>query len=257
MSAGGSTHGSSSTPHSMARPHRLSSMEYGLALVVGTGMPRSLGVVHLLLARLELPLAHRSEHLEVGIERCDAHLEAHLVVALAGAAVRDVLRLVAVRLFDEVLDDDRPAHRREERVLVLVERVGRSALARNSSTYSSRTSLTMDSTAPIVSAFWRTNSRSWRSWPDVDRERDDVDVVVLLQPLDGDRGVQTAGVCKYDLLPSHAIVPSRVGRLAASAAPRAVVQRSSTGVERECPLDDPSELVERVDEQRRVVFARR
>ena len=37
-SSGGDSHGSSSTPHSMALPHRFSSMEYGLALVTFTGM---------------------------------------------------------------------------------------------------------------------------------------------------------------------------------------------------------------------------
>src|SRR5450759_3617624 len=40
-----------------------------------------------------------------------------------------------------------------------------SALLRNSPTYSSRTSLTTDSTAPMSSALRRTVSRSWRSWP--------------------------------------------------------------------------------------------
>jgi len=39
MSVGGSIQGSSRTPHSMARPHRLSSMEYGDFFVVGTSMP--------------------------------------------------------------------------------------------------------------------------------------------------------------------------------------------------------------------------
>ena len=37
-SAGGATHGSSSTPHSLLRPHRFSSMEYGLFFVSAMGM---------------------------------------------------------------------------------------------------------------------------------------------------------------------------------------------------------------------------
>ena len=40
-SSGGATQGSSSTPHSLLRPHMFSSMEYGLFLVRLTGMPRS------------------------------------------------------------------------------------------------------------------------------------------------------------------------------------------------------------------------
>src|SRR5215210_1304420 len=37
-SSGGDSQGSSNTPHSMALPHRFSSIEYGLALVTFTGM---------------------------------------------------------------------------------------------------------------------------------------------------------------------------------------------------------------------------
>ena len=40
-SAGGVTHGSSSTPVSHERPHRLTSIEYGDALVIGISIPRS------------------------------------------------------------------------------------------------------------------------------------------------------------------------------------------------------------------------
>ena len=72
----------------------------------------------------ELPLAHRGEDLDVGIEHRDAGLEAHLVVALARAAVRDVLRAELVGGVHEVLRDERPRQRRDERVLVLVQGVG-------------------------------------------------------------------------------------------------------------------------------------
>ena len=51
-------------------------------------------------------------------------LEAHLVVALARAAVADEPGSVMVRLLDQMLDDDRARERRDQRVLVLVERVG-------------------------------------------------------------------------------------------------------------------------------------
>ena len=40
-SAGGVTHGSSRTPVSHERPHRLTSIEYGEALVIGISIPRS------------------------------------------------------------------------------------------------------------------------------------------------------------------------------------------------------------------------
>ena len=41
-SAGAAAHGSSRIPHSFARPQRFSSIEYGLALVIGTGILLSL-----------------------------------------------------------------------------------------------------------------------------------------------------------------------------------------------------------------------
>ena len=131
------------------------------------------------------------------------------------------LRPAAVRLLDEVLHDDRPAT--SPRAADTCSRRARwpcSALARNSSTYSSRTSLTIDSTAPMPSAFWRTNSRSWRSWPTSIASAIDVEVLVLAEPLDGDRGVETAGVREYALLaePCGRLSSSRRVRVGARAA---------------------------------------
>ena len=166
-------------------------------------MPRSLGVLHLLLAGLELPLAHRRQHLEIGVERGDADLEADLVVALAGAAVRDVLGLVAVRLDDEVLDDDRARHRREQRVLVLVQRVGAQGLGEELLDVLLADVLDDGLHRTDVQRLLTHELQVLTLLADVDRERDDIDVVMLLEPLDGDRGVQSAGVCEYNLVPSH------------------------------------------------------
>ena len=63
-------------------------------------------------------------HVQVGREGADADLEAHLVVALAGAAVRDGGGAVVLGGLDEVLDDQRAGQRRDQRVAVHVERVG-------------------------------------------------------------------------------------------------------------------------------------
>ena len=62
--------------------------------------------------------------LEVRGERPRGHLEAHLVVALAGAAVGDGVGAVLAGGGHQVLDDDRSRQRRDQRVLVLVEGVG-------------------------------------------------------------------------------------------------------------------------------------
>ncbi len=71
----------------------------------------------------EAPVTHRREHLEIGSERPHADLEPHLVVALARAAVSDRVGTPLPGREHEVLRDDRPRERRDERVLPLVLRV--------------------------------------------------------------------------------------------------------------------------------------
>ena len=51
-----------------------------------------LGVVDLLIAALDVPLAPRGDDLQVGCKVHDGQLKAHLIVALAGAAVADRIR---------------------------------------------------------------------------------------------------------------------------------------------------------------------
>jgi hypothetical protein len=72
----------------MARPQRLSSIEYTFSLVAWIGMSWLGGVGDGVLTG-QPPVAHRGHHLEVGGERHGRHLEADLVVALAGAPVGD------------------------------------------------------------------------------------------------------------------------------------------------------------------------
>ena len=75
----------------------------------------------LLLAR-HVPLACRSDDLELGSERRSTDVESHLVVALACATVRDRECLLFLRNTDEVLCDQRATERRREGVHAFVER---------------------------------------------------------------------------------------------------------------------------------------
>ena len=70
-------------------------------------------------------VADRRDARHVGRERADADLEADLVVALARAAVRDGGGAVLAGGRHEVLDDEWPRERRDQRVAVHVEGVGR------------------------------------------------------------------------------------------------------------------------------------
>jgi hypothetical protein len=82
------------------------------------------GVGQELLAREEIPLAPRRDDLHVRHQRVRAELEADLVVALAGRAVRDGVGTDLLRDLDHVLRDQRPRDRGAEQVLALVHGVG-------------------------------------------------------------------------------------------------------------------------------------
>ena len=78
---------SSRKPVSTARPQTFWSIEYGDFLVTSIGQVVLLGEVDGLVAG-QGEVADRGEARQVRRERADADLEADLVVALAGAAVR-------------------------------------------------------------------------------------------------------------------------------------------------------------------------
>src|SRR5262249_31119717 len=61
---------------------------------------------------------------EIRCQRAESDLEAHLVVTLARATVRDDAAAVCTGGGDEVLDDQWPADRRHQRITVHVQAVG-------------------------------------------------------------------------------------------------------------------------------------
>ena len=82
------------------------------------------GVRDRVLAAADVPLAPRRDHREVRRKRHVGELEANLVVALAGAAVRERIGADATRDFDLAARDERPGHRRAEQVLAVVDGAG-------------------------------------------------------------------------------------------------------------------------------------
>ncbi len=83
-----------------------------------------LGIADGILAALDFPLAPGGDDLELGIQGHDGELEAHLVVALAGAAVGDRLCTLGLGGLDEFLGDQGPGHGGAEQVIALVDRTG-------------------------------------------------------------------------------------------------------------------------------------
>ena len=83
-----------------------------------------LGVRDGVFAAADVPLAPRRDDRKVGRERRVGQLEADLIVALAGAAVRERIGADLAGDFDLAARDERPRHRRAEEVFAVVDRAG-------------------------------------------------------------------------------------------------------------------------------------
>ena len=160
-------------------------------------------------------------HAQVRRERADADLEAHLVVALARAAVGDDRRAVLARGCHEVLDDERPRQRGDQRVAVHVERVG---LQRRQAVLVGELGpgvgdLGLDRAAAKARA--ADDVEVLAALTDVGGDGDDLGAGLLGDPADGHGGVEAAGVGEHDALghcaPFRSVVPwLRIRRLSAT-----------------------------------------
>ena len=191
---------SSRKPVSTARPQTFWSIEYGFFLVVSIGRLCS-SAKAIALSRVSARSRTGAMQLQVGREGGDADLEADLVVALAGAAVGDGGGAVLAGGRDEVLDDDRPGQRRDQRVAVHVEGVG---LQRRAGSTRRRTrrvaSATYGLDGAAVEGALADDLQVLAALADVDGDGDDLGAGGLGDPADGDGGVQAAGVGEDDAL---------------------------------------------------------
>ena len=108
-----------------------------------------------------------------------------------------------LRSGDEVLDDHRPRTATTRAGTALVERVRGERRTQYSSANSSRQSTTSASTAPAARARSGScpSSRRRPYRPGRRRgERDDLDLELLLHPVDGDARVESSAVCEHDAL---------------------------------------------------------
>ena len=170
------------------------------ALVLGDRDLVLLGEVEQRFAALELPLAPRRDHLDVGLQRIIAELEPDLVVALAGRAVTDGVRADLPRNLDLALGDQRPRDRGAEKVIALVLRVR--AEHREDEVADEFLAQVVDEDV------LRPHAEHLRLAPrrldllalaEVGREGHDLRVIFGLQPLQDDRGVEPARVSEHDL----------------------------------------------------------
>ena len=167
--------------------------------MIGISIPRSLGVVDLLVAGQAHPDPHRGDDLEPGIEGVDGDVEPDLVVALAGAAVGDRVGALAAGDLDEELGDQRPGQRGRQRIGALVQRV---RLEVRPDEVADEPLLGVDDVGPRRAGADRPplDALAERAAADVDRQGHDLAAVLLAEPGDGDGRIEPARVGEDDLL---------------------------------------------------------
>ena len=151
-------------------------------------------------------VADRGQHLQMRCQRGESDLEAHLVVALAGAAVRDDATVELPRGGHQMLDDQRPAQRGDQRIAIHVEGIGldggQAVLV--GELVAGVDHHRFDGTAvhgPLPDQLHILAALS-----EVDSDRHHFFAGLPTDPADGHRGVQAAGVGQDDAL-GHEVSP--------------------------------------------------
>ena len=193
MSSGGSFHSSSGAPRSIERPQRFDSALYGLSAVkVGTWCCLAYSIA-------SVRVMPRSR---VGVMTFSLGASARISTSSAtpppAAAVRDRLRVLDAGDVDELLGDQRPRERRAHRRPIVVERVG---LQRRQDEIGGQIPRADRARAPgrrRPRARGRGSLRARAPARDPCVTATISRLVVLLQPGNGDRGVEAARVREDD-----------------------------------------------------------
>ena len=150
-----------------------------------------------LLVAAHLPLAHRGDHLQVGRQRRDRRLDAHLVVPLAGAAVGDRVGPVLAGRVAGQLRQQGAAEGGEERIAPLVAAVRPD---RRGHVVAGELLLGVHDEAlhrPQVERLPAHGVEVVVRLPEVDAQGHDLGVVLVLDPLEHHRRVQAARVQEH------------------------------------------------------------
>ena len=169
------------------------SLAIGILVLLGEGEERGAGG--------ETPLAPGRDDLDVGLERIGRELVAHLVVALAGRAVRDSVGPDFAGDLDQPLGDERPRDRGAQEILALVLGVG--AEHREHVVAHELLAQVLDEDVLGLDAehFGLLAGRlQLFALAEIGGEGDDLRAVFGLQPLEDDGGVQPARIGEDDAL---------------------------------------------------------
>ena len=166
-----------------------------------------LRVGDLLLAAVQFPEAPRRDNVHLRGERVDRQLETHLVVALARAAVADRVRALLQRNLNDALGDDRTRERGAKQILLIGcarlhggdNVVVHELLGQVLDVQLGRAGLERLFLQPV----------QFGTLAHVAGNRDDLAAVMLLEPRNQHRSIQTARIGQYNLVifPFHVCLP--------------------------------------------------
>ncbi len=153
------------------------------------------------LARAEVPFAPGRDHGHVRLERIVGELEAHLIVALAGRAMRHRIRADLLGDLDLLLGDQRARDRGAEQILAFVERV-RPEHRVDVLAHEFLAQILDEDVLRLDAEEQRLVARGLEllALAEVGREGDDLAAIGGLQPLENDRGVEPARIGEHDFL---------------------------------------------------------
>ena len=178
----------------------------GVGVVVGTLGNRhvvGVGIGDLVGTALQVPLANRGDNLELGVEGLDGGLKTDLVVTLAGAAVGDVGRAKLVGDLNKLLGKQRARQGGEQRILVLVHGVCGDGFGQE---------LIRELVAQVehlaienaqVERLLLLGIQSGLFLAHVAADANDIEILLVLEPLDTYGCIKTTGICENDFFLAH------------------------------------------------------
>ena len=178
----------------------------GIGVVVGTLGNRhvvGVGVGDLVRTALQIPLTNRGDNLELGVEGLDGGLKTNLVVALASAAVGDIGGAELVGDLDELLGKQRAGQGGEQRVLVLVHGVGGDGLGQEliGELIAQVEHLAVQNAQ--VEGLLLLGIQAGLLLAHVAADANDIEILLILQPLDTYGCIKTTGICENDFFLAH------------------------------------------------------
>ena len=178
----------------------------GVGVVVGTLGNRhvvGVGIGDLVGTALQVPLANRGDNLELGVEGLDGSLKTDLVVTLAGAAVGDVGRVKLVGDLNKLLGKQRTGKSGEQRVLVLVHGVCGDGLGQEliGELIAQVEHLAVQNAQ--VEGFLLLGIQAGLLLAHVAADANDIEILLILQPLDTYGCIKTTGICENDFFLAH------------------------------------------------------